>query len=141
MRACLGNQFEDNECCMVKTSSFISKQKIYKSVSFTLEQLTLGALKEMILANQSVFKDIIELSNLETNLEALRILRNKVSHHNFLFIEKFAECVVNGEADNSLKHNIINLQNFLPIDYRQGFANTINNCANGLEITKCISIK
>ena len=138
LRACLGNQFEDNEDGLIKTQVFISKQKIYKSVSFTLEQLPLGHLIEIVLVNQSIFKDVFDLNNLKINLDAIRVLRNKVSHHNFLFAETYSECVVNGEVGKSLELNIKNLQSFLPVDFRQGFAKMINNCADNLSVMQKI---
>lgn len=134
MRACIGNRYEDNDDGLVRTARFIAKQKQYKSVSLTLEQLTLGALIEMVLRNQAVFTYRYDLRDIEINLNALRVLRNKVGHHNFLLTETYAPCVVNGVADNSLQQNIKNLQNFLPNDFRQGFITSIKNCEKGLNI-------
>lgn len=141
MRACIGNRFEDNESKLVKTTKFEVKQKQYLSVSLALEQLTLGSLIEMVLKNQEVFAGHYDLSNIKMNLNALRVLRNKVGHHNFLFAESYASCVIDGVVGNSLELNIKNLQGFLPCDFRWGFATTINNCTNGLEINQKIEIK
>ncbi|MDE6284279.1 MAG: hypothetical protein K2M17_00860 [Bacilli bacterium] len=141
MRTCIGNRFEDNESGLVKTKKFIAKQSQYHSVSLTLEQLTLGALIEMVLNNRGVFVNHYDLSNIQTNLNALRVLRNKVGHHNFLFVETYANCIVNGAVGNSLEQNIKNLQSFLPSDFKRGFATKINNCANDLEINQIIEIK
>lgn len=141
MRACIGNRFEDNESGLVKTKKFIAKQSQYHSVSLTLEQLTLGALIEMVLKNLCVFVNHYDLNNIQTNLNALRVLRNKVGHHNFLFAETYANCIVNGVVSNSLEQNIINLQGFLPSDFKRGFATKINNCANDLVINQIIEIK
>lgn len=140
MRACLGNKFEDDDNGLIKTKQFIEKQKQYHSVSLAMEQLTFGALIKMILSNQSVFTKHYDLGNLKINLNAVRVLRNKVSHHNFLLAETYAACVVNGIRDNSLEQNIKNLQGFLPVDFRQGFAITVNNCANGLELNQKIKM-
>ncbi len=132
IRACIGNRYEDDEQGLYKTEMFIKKHKCYHSVSLTLEQLTLGELCEIAIYNQAVFQGIYDLKNLKMNLDAMRILRNRVNHHNFLLAEKFAKCVVNGEAQNSLKQNIENLCNFLPSDFRNGFTKQINECVTGL---------
>ena len=60
------------------------------------------------------------------------MLRNKVSHHNFLLSETYSECSVDGLVDNTLKHNINNLKFLLPNEFREGFSTSINNCAKGL---------
>lgn len=83
MRACIGNQYEDNEDFLSKTQSFIKKQQSYHSISLTLEQLTLKELIDMVFKNKDVFKEIYDFDYLKMNLDAFRILRNKVSHHNF----------------------------------------------------------
>ncbi len=140
MRACIGNQFEDNESGLVKTSKFIAKKSQYQSVSLTLEQLTLGALIDMVLNNQNVFVDCYDLKNIKINLNALRVLRNKVVHHNFLFAETYANCVINEAESNSLEQNIKNLQCFLPRDFRERFAIALNKCANGLDVNQIIEI-
>ena len=140
MRACIGNRFEDNESGLVKTKRFIAKQQQYRSVSLTLEQLTLGALIDMVLENQDVFVNCYDLKNLETNLNALRVLRNKVGHHNFLFAETYEACVVNEMESNSLEQNIKNLQCFLPRGFRERFTIALNKCAKGLDIKQIIQI-
>ncbi len=134
LRACLGNEFEDNENKLVKTARFKNKQAQYSSVSLTLEQLTLKELNEMVLANKSIFATIYELNLLQLNLDAMRVLRNKVGHHNFLFAESYNKCSVDGVVDSTLKHNIINLKCLLPSEFRQGFTTSINACAEKLEL-------
>lgn len=134
MRACIGNKFEDNEGGLIKTTQFTKKQSRYHSVSLTLEQLTLKDLNDMILSNKSIFQNLYDLNVLEMNLNALRILRNKVSHHNFLLAETYDLCSVDGKVDNTLKHNIINLMYLLPSEFRQGFVTSINDCAKELNL-------
>lgn len=53
LRACLGNEFEDNESKLIKTARFKNKQAQYRSVSLTLEQLTLKELNDMVLVNNA----------------------------------------------------------------------------------------
>ena len=134
LRARLGNEFEDNESKLIKTTRFKNKQAQYCSVSLTLEQLTLKELNDMVLVNNSIFKIIYDLHVLELNLDALRVLRNKVGHHNFLLAETYNECSIDGIVDNTLKHNIINLKFLLPCDFRQGFIASINKCVQGLSL-------
>ena len=132
LRARLGNEFEDNESKLIKTARFKNKQAQYCSVSLTLEQLTLKELNDMVLVNKSIFKNLYDLHVL--NLDALRVLRNKVGHHNFLLAETYNECSIDGVVDNTLKHNIINLKFLLPCDFRQGFITSINKCVQGLSL-------
>lgn len=134
LRACIGNKFEDNADELVKTRKFEKKQSQYQSVSLTLEQLTLKELNDMILRNKEVFSDLYDLSVLDTNLNALRVLRNKVGHHNFLLAENFQNCIVNGVENDSLKHNLLNLVYLLPAEFRKGFITAINTCAKGLDL-------
>ena len=81
-----------------------------------------------------------DLLNIKINLNALRVLRNKVGHHNFLFAETYANCVINEAESNSLEQNIKNLQCFLPRDFRERFAIALNKCANGLDVNQIIEI-
>ena len=134
LRALLGNEFEDNESKLNKTARFKNKQSQYCSVSLTLEQLTLKELNDMVLVNKSMFKNIYDLHVLELNLDALRVLRNKVGHHNFLLAETYNECSIDGVVNNTLKQNIINLKYLLPCDFRQGFITSINKCVQGLSL-------
>lgn len=136
LRACIGNKYEDNESCLIKTPIFAKKQTQYHSVSFTLEQLTLKELNDMVLTNISIFQNLYDLNVLEINIDALRVLRNRVGHHNFLLAESYAACSVDGKVDNTLKHNIINVKCLLPSEFRQGFVNSINNCTKNLLIDK-----
>lgn len=134
LRACIGNEFEDNESGLIKTTKFVEKQTQYHSVSLTLEQLTLKQLNDMVLSNISIFQNLYDLNVLETNLDAFRVLRNRVGHHNFLLAEQYAVCSIDGKDDNTLKYNIINLKYLLPSEFRQGFENSINNCVNKLNL-------
>ncbi len=140
MRACIGNKFENDDSNLVKTEQFIKKQKKYKSVSFTLEQLTLGELIQLVLKNKMVFQDVYNLETLEINLNAFRVLRNRISHHNFLFAETYEECIINNNIDNTLKYNIANVKFLLPNEYRQRFSKKINECTKDLQINDSIQV-
>lgn len=140
MRACIGNKFENDDSNLVKTEPFIKKQNKFKSVSLTLEQLTLGELIQLVLKNRMIFKDVYKLETLEINLNAFRVLRNRISHHNFLFAETYKECIVNNNIDKTLKHNIDNVKFLLPNEFRQGFSKIINECAKNLQINDSIQV-
>lgn len=143
MRARIGNKFENDDSNLVKTEQFIKKQNKYKykSVSLTLEQLTLGELIQLVLKNKIIFQDVYNLETLKINLKAFRVLRNKVSHHNFLLAETYETCIVNNIVYKTIKYNIDNMKFLLPNEYREGFSKTINECVKGLQINDSIQIK
>ena len=58
--------------------------------------------------------------DIKSNLDAVRELRNAVSHHTFLMGHKFKICNVHGVRSDSLEYNIKNLRQLLPIEYRYG---------------------
>jgi hypothetical protein len=69
-------------------------------------------------------EDISELfdstTDVHSNLDAVRELRNAVSHHAFLINYKFNTCIVESIRSSSLEHNIKNLRQLLPREYRYG---------------------
>lgn len=54
------------------------------------------------------------------NLDAVVELRNAVSHHKLLLTYNLKTCKIDGISNNSLKFNVINLKNLLPLRYRYG---------------------
>ena len=68
--------------------------------------------------------------NLESNLLAVKELRNTVSHHRMLFVyEDLNSCHKDdGMVDSSLRSNIINLRNLLNKYYKNFYTNSINKC-------------
>lgn len=54
------------------------------------------------------------------NVDAVRELRNAVSHHKFMFSYEFLKCNVDGVESNSLENNIKNLRQLLPVQYHYG---------------------
>lgn len=141
IRAIIGNYYEDNYGGLIKTKPFEIKYDSFNSVSLTLEHLTLWELIQMVLRNTELFQEIYDMENLETNLNALRVLRNKVGHHNFLLSEKYETCIKDGETSNSLQQNIKNLKGFLPKDFRDRFSDTIDKSAAGLPLPQNKVIK
>ncbi len=69
-----------------------------------------------------------ENENLDINLQAVRILRNTVSHHRMLFVyEDFGECVIDNAVSDTLTANIVNLSKLINPYYRQYLIESINN--------------
>ena len=65
-------------------------------------------------------KQLFGVSYCKKNLDAVKELRNAVSHHVFLASYKFKNCIVDGFEGCSLIDNIKNLRQLLPIRYRYG---------------------
>jgi len=69
-----------------------------------------------------------QIENLVSNLTAVRVLRNTVSHHRMLFVfEDFESCIINDTESNSLIDNIRNLHQLLNPYYKEFFKKAINN--------------
>ena len=56
----------------------------------------------------------------DENLDAVRELRNAVSHHKYLKLCQLKSCTVDGNKSDSLIANIQNLRQLLPIQYHYG---------------------
>lgn len=65
-------------------------------------------------------KQLFGVSYCKKNLDAVKELRNAVSHHVFLASYEFKNCIVDGFEGCSLIDNIKNLRQLLPIRYRYG---------------------
>jgi len=75
-----------------------------------------------------------ETANLKANLNAVRELRNAVSHHRMLFLyEDFENCFVNGNKSNSLTANIQNIYQLLNPYFKEFFKTKINESCNDTE--------
>lgn len=71
---------------------------------------------------------------IDFNIQAVRVLRNAVSHHRMLFVyEDFEECMIDGEKNDSLEANIINLSRLINPFYKQFLIDKINNAKNDPE--------
>lgn len=87
----------------------------------TLEDVDFGTLIKQVkqmpeLDRKQLFGDV----GTDNNLDAVKELRNAVSHHKFLKSCKFKNCTVDGNNSDSLIANIQNLRQLLPIQYRFG---------------------
>jgi hypothetical protein len=128
LRAYLSNKYE----CIPnqpfwqdgKTDRAKVKTRIFggESVSKVLQTIEFGDLLKQI-KNISTL-DINEMfdytADIQSNLKAVRELRNAVSHHAFLMDYKFKVCSVDGVKSSSIVHNIKNLRQLLPKEYRYG---------------------
>jgi hypothetical protein len=128
IRAYLSNKYEDNPIQPFWQDGRTSRSKVKtriidgESVSEVLQSIDFGDLLNQI-KNISA-EDISEMFDftidIHSNLDAVRELRNAVSHHAFLMVYKFNMCIVEGIKNGSLEHNIKNLRQLLPREYRYG---------------------
>jgi hypothetical protein len=100
------------------------------SLSKELENFDFNALIQLSQKLQPNDLNILfnENENLEINLQAVRILRNTVSHHRMLFVyEDFGECVIDNTTNDDLTANIVNLSRLINPFYKQFLIESINN--------------
>jgi len=93
-----------------------------EKVSDVLESIEFGDLMNQVknLPSNDISVMFDYTIEIKSNLDAVRILRNAVSHHSFLMGYKFRPCTVDGKKNDSLEHNIKNLRQLLPKEYRYG---------------------
>ena len=128
IRAYLSNKYEDDPIQPFWQHGRPPRSKVKsrivdgESVSEVLQSIDFGDLLNQI-KNISA-EDISEMFDctidIHSNLDAVRELRNAVSHHAFLMVYKFNTCIVEGIRNSSLEHNIKNLRQLLPREYRNG---------------------
>jgi len=100
------------------------------SLSKELENFDFNALIQLAQKLQPNDLNILfnENENLDINLQAVRILRNTVSHHRMLFVyEDFGDCVIDNTTSDDLTANIVNLSRLINPFYRQFLIESINN--------------
>lgn len=128
IRAYISNKYEDNPIQPFWRNGKSPRSKVKKRikegerVSDVLQSIEFGDLLNQV--RNMTLDDISEMfdykTNIHLNLNAVRELRNEVSHHAFLINYKFKPCIVEGIRNNSLEHNIKNLRQLLPREYRYG---------------------
>lgn len=128
IRAYLSNKYEDDPIQPFWNDGRSPRSKVKtriidgESISEVLQSIDFGDLISQI-KNISA-EDISEMFDftidIHSNLDAVRELRNAVSHHTFLINYKFKSCLVDGVNNISLEHNIKNLRQLLPKEYRYG---------------------
>ena len=127
IRAYISNKYEDN----TQQTFWINGKRDYNKIITrlecgtplfkVLEDVDFGTLLEQVKRLPvSDRKQLFGNVGSDTNLDAVKDLRNAVSHHKFLKQYSFKDCIVNGNNSNSMISNIQNLRQLLPEQYRFG---------------------
>ena len=127
IRAYISNKYEDNTQQPFWINGRHDHNKIKNRLESgtplfkVLEDVDFGTLLKQVkelprIDRQELFGDV----GINENLDAVRELRNAVSHHKFLQSCEFKNCNVDGNDSNSLFANIKNLRQLLPTQYRFG---------------------
>ena len=127
IRAYISNKFEDN----TQQTFWINGKRDYNKIKTrlksgtplfkVLEDVDFGTLLEQVKRLPvSDRKQLFGNVGSDTNLDAVKDLRNAVSHHKFLKQYSFNDCIVDGNNSNSMISNIQNLRQLLPVQYRFG---------------------
>lgn len=130
IRGYISNHYNTMEKIKFLSSKIYTAVEDGSSLSKELENFDFNALIQ--LAQKLQPNDLNMLfnknENLEINLQAVRILRNTVSHHRMLFVyEDFGECVIDDTTNDSLVSNIVNLSRLINPFYRHFLIESINN--------------
>lgn len=129
IRAYISNEYENNaiqQDFWVNDSRYdynkIKTQLVNGKTLFkTLEDVDFGTLIKQVkhlpeLDRKQLFGGV----GSDKNLDAVKDLRNAVSHHKYLRLCSFETCIVDGHESDSLIANINNLRQLLPVQYRFG---------------------
>ena len=128
IRAYISNKYEDTA---IQQDFWIDAGRDYnriktninngKPLSKTLEAVDFGTLVEQVKKLPEADKqNLFDSAGTDVNLDAVKELRNAVSHHKYLKFCQFKECNVDGKDSDSLIANILNLRQLLPLLYRFG---------------------
>ena len=128
IRAYLSNKYEDDPIQPFWKDGRSPRSKVKtriidgESVSEVLQSIDFGDLISQIknISAEDISEMFDSTIDINSNLDAVRELRNAVSHHAFLINYKFKSCLVEGVSNISLEHNIKNLRQLLPKEYRYG---------------------
>lgn len=128
IRAYISNKYEDNpkqdfwQDGSTKRAKVKTRIENGEALSTVLESIEFGNLINQV--KHMPLNDINEMfennTNIYDNLDAVRELRNAVSHHVFLLGYSFKSCTVNSVESDTLEHNLRNLRELLPNEYRYG---------------------
>ncbi|MDD5293533.1 MAG: hypothetical protein PHW40_04390 [Candidatus Izemoplasmatales bacterium] len=138
IRGYISNNFCSDLSRIRKLSNPIYKSVIKgSSLSKELENLDFKHL--LNISKRMKKKDLVELfdniDHLKENLNAVKELRNTVSHHRMLFVyDDFQECFLNeGISGDSLIDNILNLRQLLNPFYKEFLIKEINDSSTDEE--------
>ncbi len=127
IRAYIANKYEDDVGHSFWINGIGKRNRIRNNIEAglnlfdILEEVDFGTLIQQV--KKLPEEDIIRLfgdKGTDQNIEAVRELRNAVSHHKFMFSHKFLKCDINGVINDTLESNIKNLRQLLPEKYRFG---------------------
>lgn len=130
IRGYISNHYNTMKKIKLISSKIYTMVEDGSSLSKELENFDFNALIQLTqkLQTNDLKKLFNENENLEINLQAVRILRNTVSHHRMLFVyEDFGEYVIDDTTKNSLTANIVNLSRLINPFYRKFLIESINN--------------
>lgn len=134
IRAFISNEYSNNIQKFKRFSRRIYTE-IQKGSSLSKELENLDFNKLLNLSKKLNKKHRLDLfgsiENLDSNLDAVRELRNTVSHHRMLFVyEDFEACYIDGIESESLIYNIKNLYLLLNSYYKEFFRTAINDSSS-----------
>jgi abortive infection bacteriophage resistance protein len=130
IRGYISNHYNTMEKIKSLSSKIYTAVEDGSSLSKELENFDFNVLIQLTqkLQPNDLKKLFNENESLEINLQAVRILRNTVSHHRMLFVyEDFGECVIDNAVSDTLTANIVNLSNLINRYYKGFFIEAINN--------------
>lgn len=130
IRGYISNHYNTMEKIKSLSSKIYTAVEDGSSLSKELENFDFNALIQLTqkLQPNDLKKLFNENESLEINLQAVRILRNTVSHHRMLFVyEDLGECVIDNAVSDTLTANIVNLSNLINRYYKGFFIEAINN--------------
>ena len=134
VRAYISNKYSSNiEYVKKLRNSIYERIQEGSSLSKELENLDL---RNLLIISRKLKKEhqkelFGNIENLKMNHDALVELRNTVSHHRLLFVyEDFEECSIDDVIEDTLIHNVKNLQQLIVPYYKKFFTDAINNCVN-----------
>lgn len=131
IRAFISNAYSNNLERFKKVSNRIVRLvEQGSSLPKELEELTF---KELLDISKKLDKQMLielygNIDHLSNNLDAIRELRNTVSHHKMLFVyDDFESCFIDGIEEDNLIANLKNVYQLLNPYYKKFYKEAINN--------------
>lgn len=131
MRAFIANSYNHGLESLILGKTIIKNINSGSNIARELEELTLSNLIDIInKLNEHDHKRLFKQNNkhLPTNLQAIKELRNVISHHRILLLyDEYEECYINCKLKNDLKSNIKNLINLIDDYYKDYLTEAVNS--------------